>query len=229
MIASCSFACGTSDESDPGAGDTSAGSDDGGTPSTGAEDGSSDDGPDGTGGGGATGDVGTGVGGGGTGGGDAGPEPNQEDFEALSACFETSPCERAWVQGGEDGVWGRGVGCVVTALRDRTPGIYHLDLYWTVENAEQYSDYSYVITPTGAVEVGRRMTYWNDETEGGFEDPEEWWVPTQRCAPKPSAFFDECLVDVVEDGGQPECVWNEEKESEPPWLEDCVEQPPTCE
>jgi hypothetical protein len=155
------------------------------------------------------------------------PDPDKPDHEALEQCGQ-SACPTGFAQrieGGEPFAMNN-MECIVTAMRDRTSGIYHVDLNHTWGNGDTTSKYTLFITPTGAIEVAEYVLEHVD-----FE-PHEDYKPTTRCALKPASFFEACLT-AVSVGQMPgddawQCVFPD-LTSGLPWFDGCTEQPPTCE
>jgi hypothetical protein len=88
------------------------------------------------------------------------------------------------------------------------------------EPAQLYADFNGVVT--GEVEWIDIAVYGPDVAlyQHGLEDPgsyEIYWDPAQQCAPKPSAFFEACLVDDGDDAQHIACMNPYE------WFEGCSE------
>jgi hypothetical protein len=158
-----------------------------------------------------------------------GPPANKVDNDTLATC-STAACDLATAQriegGSEFAMYG--MDCVVSALRDRLPGRYQVELDHTWGNGNQTLTYTYVVSDEGEVETGVYEVA-NVEPEGGGES----WRPTARCDLKAEAFFDDCLAAIaLGDGASATaeawaCVFPE-LGADPPWLEGCVEAAPTC-
>lgn len=177
-------------------------------------------------------------------GGDGGSEdPAFADHMKLEECFDDSPCRTARAQRIEGwDPWGLSPQCLLTALRDGSPGLYRMELDHTYSNGADIDEHVFVITPSGAIETGivsRHFDeYYNESTD---------YLPTERCSPKAPAFYDGCLDAVNEwerldgeggPGGAWDCVFPvplvdhvyiAPSPTVLPWFEDCVEQSPTCE
>lgn len=154
---------------------------------------------------------------------------NKADNEALAACG-TEACS-SFAQRIEDGgeFTIHNFECVLTAMRDRTPGLYSVELDHTWTNGSDTKYYTLWITESGEVEMGVRL-YSSLDAESS-----ETWEPTQRCTPLSADFFDACLPVVLAeeeanmaDKAAWDCVfpW---PEHELPWFESCESAAPTCE
>jgi hypothetical protein len=175
---------------------------------------------------GETGGGGGGPGGGGSGGDGSGgtEDPDQADHEALEGCAELA-CPDAFAQRIEGGspATMNAVACVVAAMRDRTPGLYRIDLDHTWTNGSATAKHTVLVTASGEVEVGRIVEAVND-----FQPAPTDYEPTERCALQPASFFDDCLAAVEANSESAwDCVYPEEA-AEPPWFTGCAAQPPLC-
>src|SRR5262245_26549577 len=148
------------------------------------------------------------------------PDPDKPDHEALEQCGQAA-CPAGFAQrieGGEPFAM-NSMECIVTAMRDRTSGIYHVDLNHTWGNGDTTSKYKMFITPTGAIEVADHLL-----EHQNFE-PSEDYRPTTRCALKPASFFEACLT-AVSAGEMPgddawQCVFPYVT-SGLPWFDGCT-------
>jgi hypothetical protein len=154
---------------------------------------------------------------------------NKEDHDVLATCSQEG-CDLATAQriegGSEFAMYG--MGCVVTALRDRTPGRYQVELDHSWGNGSETLTYTYVVLDSGEVEVGVH------EKAVVESDSQESWRPTATCTLKDATFFEDCLA-AIELGDAAEatseawaCVFPDIGD-DPPWLVSCTEAAPTCE
>ena len=122
-------------------------------------------------------------------------DPDEAAHRQLDHCGNDSGCPRSgFVQRADafSGIFSMAdVECLLAALRDRTPGLYEIELDWTWANGSHISTLSFAITPTGEIELGFRNVL-----RLAFEFRE--LLPTERCQPKSPAFYQACL-DRVED------------------------------
>ncbi|MFW2387096.1 MAG: hypothetical protein ACN4G0_02090 [Polyangiales bacterium] len=151
------------------------------------------------------------------------------DHQDLGACADDLMCPGGFAQlaDGGDQFALRDLECVLTSLRDRFPGVYRVELDDTHAQGTEVRLLTFVITPSGAIEAAVMTTL--DTSEG---EHSETYLPTERCEPKPPAFFEACLDEVRQwEQFQPfDCVFPAIGEGPPtPWFDNCVEQSPSCE
>lgn len=125
-----------------------------------------------------------------------------------------------------------GVECLLTALRDRSPGLYRIELDHTHSQGSEDQHHVFAITPSGEIETGVVDSWYDENDDSGIN---YHYQSTERCEPKPSAFYDARLAEVeqwtqVSEGGEGawDCVFPALGEG-PPWFQSCVSQSPTCE
>jgi hypothetical protein len=160
------------------------------------------------------------------------PDPDQGDHQALDACGSAS-CPTGFAQRIEGGTPFalHDMGCIVTALRDRTPGLYRVELDHTWSNGSSTSTHTLLITPSGEVETGELVE--SSIYVGPGNEQTIDYQPTERCALKPVSFFEDCLAEVQmgEDMQATDAAWAciyPESGPEPPWFDGCTAQAPTC-
>lgn len=155
--------------------------------------------------------------------------PNEADHEALAACG-ASACDSGFAQKieGDNPFTINKMACIVQAMRDRTPGLYSVELDHTWGNGSESAEITLFITPSGEVEIAVRRT---EDYEGEQTVTLE---PTERCSLAPATFFEDCLT-AVNAGDQIEsteeawaCIYPG-SEQKLPWFEGCEAQAPTCE
>lgn len=127
---------------------------------------------------------------------DAGPgEPNtnEADNAALAACTSHDPCPELTAQRIEPstpfGLFH--AECVLAALRDRRPGVYHVELNSTWTSAYHATSYTMVIGASGEVELGALEDGQPMSTGGPHH--ERVWRETKRCAPRSREYFENCV------------------------------------
>ena len=138
------IACGSSTVTSSGGNGSSGGNNSGGHSA-----GAGHAGGDHAGGQNAGGDNNGGLGGGGIGGqGGAGPDPDQPDNDALAMCGMAA-CADGTAQRieGNNPASMNNIECIVTGMRDRTPGLYNVQLNHTWTNGSQTWAHTYFITP----------------------------------------------------------------------------------
>lgn len=162
-----------------------------------------------------------------------GVDPREQDNLALAECADDAGCPGGWAQQIEGGMPFSMIdmACVVTAMRDRTPGRYAVQHNHTWGNGETDEDYTLVITPSGEVEVGMLEST-------SIQTPDlqmsQSYEATRRCVLLDASFFQACL-DAIQmgdgSGSVPQAAWDcvyPSLGSGLPWFDSCVEQAPTC-
>ncbi|MEM7136109.1 MAG: hypothetical protein AAF500_05985 [Myxococcota bacterium] len=165
----------------------------------------------------------------------AGGVANLADRESLLMCAEESSCRTALAQrieGGETFTI-NDAECLLTSLRDRVEGTYEIKLDHTFSSGSVTDAHLLVITETGQVERSVEFV----EIDDINAQVTTVYRPTERCTPKPPAFFDDCFQEDPDDRFRTDGAWDcifpglvdGFAPMDLPWFEDCVEQPPTCE
>lgn len=224
-------ACGDDDDSAPNTVDTggSAGS------ATAGSAGSAAGGAGGRSGrGGAAGSATSGRGGaGGSAGRGGGQAPSE--FDELKACSAAEPCEGSLaqlVEGSMRNVDRASARCLLTGLRDRTPGRYLHDTDSTFSNGSVGAHHVLLAASGGAVRYARDVYAFASPNS----PPEPIDPPAQRCQLADPSFFAGCLDALGASGPVSDAAWQclfgDGTATEPsrlPWFTSCAAEAPRCE
>jgi hypothetical protein len=135
------------------------------------------------------------------------------DFDRMDACPFEPRCAAGgqWVE--RQSLWGRPAGsaCILSALRDRTPGRYSHSIDNTDFSSSRLTRYAFVVRPDGNVVFA-------GETEGTGAEPPLSAGPAQVCRLAPPAYFESCLATV----NDPKNAWDRGPMSLGSPLYDCV-------
>ena len=158
----------------------------------------------------------------------AGGAASLNDYETLLACTVATPCadESSLFDASAQYADGNrfsmsGMDCVLAALRDRTPGRYTVRLSHAYGDGNESAEHALVVAPDGTVERAEL------EHTASFETLVS---PSERCALKPSQFFDDCLAAYNADRDSDAawaCVFPK-LGADLPWFQGCRERAPSC-
>jgi hypothetical protein len=156
------------------------------------------------------------------------------DFERLSDCAPGACARKSLAQLVEaysHNIDREGVGCVLSALRDRTPGSLSHQTDSTFSNGSVSADHVLVISADGSVLYARRRSS-SGFTSTRIDDPAE------RCVLKPASYFEACLTALAlppanMDAEAWSCAYGDgatpTADTNLLWFEECVaESPATC-
>lgn len=109
--------------------------------------------------------------------------PYDAEVELLDACFEATCGETEYYTPTDP--LGAYEQCVITALRDRTPGVVETIIVgYSGERSRVYLD--------GSEQAQFAYAYGNDTCKGGLLDGT--WEPNQVCTLQPPDYFEDCLA-----------------------------------
>jgi hypothetical protein len=168
----------------------------------------------------------------GAGGGSFSTSGDAASYQALAACAGVQPCATAIArraQGADALVVTRNVECVLGALRDRSVGVYEIELQSVHEAGTDVGRYRFSVTPTGAVETAAVQTV--TDARGA----QERFVPAERCELRAPDYYDDCIGALLQAQSSElpsqaavQCVFPRPSAG-PPWAEGCRPQRPSCE
>lgn len=153
---------------------------------------------------------------------------DSEDFDQLGECAVAMVCDEFFHDDGEiQGHWDGPEGfldverCILTGLRDGTPGRYVYGVNTQVANGGSLE------TNRIIVHADRTVTF-ATHFKGGFFDNDtdsntEVFAPAQTCTIVDAAFFDNCFENHDDWTHYSECMKIEK------WWTDCVAMGPRCE
>lgn len=139
--------------------------------------------------------------------------PHEVDRVSLDGCGLPTPCGPLDPHDFDKSEYSEYDRCVLTALRDRTPGAYAIELGGGFSSAETRAYLG------GRDEVQIIYRAQDDLCLGPIEDA--WW-PTRICTLQPPAWFDDCLMVGMDLEQQYQCLDGLD------WGQDCVEAPARC-
>lgn len=158
----------------------------------------------------------------------------ESDFERLSECAAGACARKSLAQLVEaysHNIDREGVGCILRALRDRTPGSLSHQTDSTFSNGSVSADHVLVVSADGSVLYARRRTS-SGFTSRRIDDPAE------RCVLKPASYFEACLTALAlppadRDAEAWSCAYGDgatpTSDSNLLWFEECVtESPAAC-
>jgi hypothetical protein len=174
---------------------------------------------------------------GGAGGSAAGSGGGQatSEFDELKACAAAEPCEGSLAQlieGSMRNVNRERARCVLTGLRDRTPGRYLHNTDSTFSNGSVGADHLLLVSSGGAVRYARDVY----ASAAPVNPPEPIDPPAQRCELADPSFFAGCLDALSAPGPVSDATWQclfgDGTATEPsrlPWFTSCAAEAPRCE
>jgi hypothetical protein len=165
--------------------------------------------------------------------GNACDSPNEENYQKLQSCNVGNRCSMRRVRGyGEPHyLWLGGHECLLSSLRDRTPGTY--SLYTEHSDSCQWDNEVLVVDTDGNVFVSSAHDYSGGPPQSCPRDSCLSYGATRRCTLMPPDFFDECLALGLEPstgggaGAAPDDDWTLPPECYV-WYTDCYLAEPTC-
>jgi hypothetical protein len=176
--------------------------------------------------------AGTAGNGGGARAGSACESPNEEDYRTLESCNVGNGCLIRRVRGYGNPPYLElgGYQCLLSALRDRTPGRHTLRTDYS--DSCQWDREVLVVDSDGNVFVSSAHNYSGGSPLSCPRDPCLSYGVTERCTLKPPSFFDDCLALGMEPStgggaGAPDGDWALPMECYR-WYMDCESAEPNC-
>jgi hypothetical protein len=158
--------------------------------------------------------------------------PYEEGYRTLNAC-NVSGCSMRRVRGYGNPPYAMygGYECLLSSLRDRTPGKHTLTTEYS--DSCQWERDVWVVNSDGSVFVSSAQNYSGGLPQSCPRDPCLSYGLTQRCTLKPPDFFDDCLASGTDpstgggagaapddDGSLPSGCYS--------WFTNCEAAEPTC-
>jgi hypothetical protein len=162
----------------------------------------------------------------------AGSTGSEADFQAIEQCAAHG-CERSVAHKVEltpEPVNEQPARCVLTALRDRTPGVYRHDASQYTSSGEYGTEHVLRVTSDGSVLHVHH--HYNGAIVG--QPRTDVYSPVQRCQLRAPAYFQACIdaidgTSAADDAAVWTCLFGDDPTPKSfAWVESCAPAPVSC-